>query len=210
MASKATPAQDLEAHAWYAAQVGELLLKAGDLEAASREYRRALFAFPNYPLARIGQGKVAASRGDVERALAIYLEQLKRTPTLDLAARIGDLYAQRGDRAQAEHYYRLAEDLAGPEQAQTEATLAALLADHDRRIDEAIRIGERVAAVRHDIFTEDALAWAYFKAGRLREAHALSERALRTGTRDERILTHGRQIRDAWLRSGGSSRDASD
>jgi hypothetical protein len=54
-----------------------------------------------------------------------------------------------------------------------------------------------VAAARHDIFTEDALAWAYFKTGRLDEAVSASKRALRTGTRDERILTHAAEIRAA-------------
>jgi len=51
--------------------------------------------------------------------------------------------------------------------------------------------------VRHDIFTEDALAWAYFKVGRLDEAFAASQRALRTGTRDERILSRAARIHAA-------------
>jgi hypothetical protein len=54
-----------------------------------------------------------------------------------------------------------------------------------------------VAATRRDIFTEDALAWAYFKTGRLDDALRASRRALRTGTRDERILAHAAEIRAA-------------
>ena len=45
--------------------------------------------------------------------------------------------------------------------------LARFLADRGRAPDEAVRIAESAAAVRHDIFTEDALAWALFKAGRI-------------------------------------------
>ena len=41
----------------------------------------------------IGQAKVRAARGDRAGALAIYLEQMKRALTSDIAARIGDLYA---------------------------------------------------------------------------------------------------------------------
>src|SRR5262249_21377270 len=104
MAAKATAPSDPEAQAWYAAQTGELYLKLHKLDAADREFRRAVFLFPNYPLAVIGQGKARVAGGDREGALAIYLAQLKRTPTLDLAARIGDLYAARGDSAQSEHY----------------------------------------------------------------------------------------------------------
>jgi len=195
LAAQATPPQDPEAQAWYAAQIGELYLRMGKFAEAGREYRRAAFIFPGYPHAAIGQGRVEAALGHRDRALAVYLEQITRTPTLDLAARIGDLYEGRGELEQAERYYQLAEDLAGPEPAQTEANLALFLADHERKLPEAVRIAERVAAARHDIFTEDALAWAYFKTGRVDEARAASERALRTGTRDERLLSRAAQIR---------------
>jgi tetratricopeptide (TPR) repeat protein len=164
-----------------------------------------VFVFPGYPLGVIGQGKVQVARGDRDGALAIYLEQLKRTPTLDLAARIGDLYATRGDAAQSERYYQLAEDLAGPGVVQTEANLALYLADHDRKLSEAVTIAEAVAAKRHDIFTEDALAWAYYKTGRFNDAYTASQRALRTGTRDEALLGRADRIRAAAAR--GSSRD---
>jgi tetratricopeptide (TPR) repeat protein len=204
-AAKATAPNDPEAQAWYAAQTGELYLKLHKLDDADREFRRAVFLFPNYPLAMIGQGKVRVARGDREGALALYLEQLKRTPTLDLAARIGDLYAARGDAAQSAHYYQLAEDLAGPGMVQTEANLALYLADHDRKTADAVTIAEAVAAKRHDIFTEDALAWAYYKAGRVKDAYAASQLALRTGTRDEALLARADRIRAATAR--GASRD---
>jgi tetratricopeptide (TPR) repeat protein len=205
-AARATAPNDPEAHAWYAAQTGELYLKLHKLDDADREFRRAVFLFPNYPLAVIGQGKVRVARGDRDAALAIYLEQLKRTPTLDLAARIGDLYATRGDAAQSYRYYQLAEDLAGPGVVQTEATLALHLADHDRKLSDAVTIAEAVAAKRHDIFTDDALAWAYYKTGRFNDASAASQRALRTGTRDEALLARADRIRAAAA-ARRSSRD---
>ena len=203
MAASATAPNDPEAQAWYAVQTGELYLKMHRWDDADREYRRAIFVFPDYPLAVVGQGKLQVARGDRDRALALYLEQLKRTPTLDLAARIGDLYAERGDAVQSERYYQLAEDLAGPGVAQTEANLALFLADHDRKLPAAVEIAETVAAARHDIFTEDALAWVYYKAGRFDEAYAASQRALRTGTRDDALLSRAARIRTAVQRHGG-------
>ena len=197
MARQATAAHDPEAQAWIRAQAGDLHLRMGQLTEAEREYRRAAFVFPNHPFAMIGQGKVTAARGDREEALAIFLDQFARTPTLDLAARIGDLYAEGGKAAEAERYYQLAEELAGPAIAQTEAALALFLAEHDRKLPEAVKIAEAVAAARHDIFTDDALAWAYYKTGRLEDAFSASQRALRTGTRDERVLAHAAAIRAA-------------
>jgi tetratricopeptide (TPR) repeat protein len=199
LAATATPPQDLEAQAWYGAQIGELYLRMGNLDDADRAYRHAAFLFPTYPHAMIGQGKVKVARGDRERALAIYLEQMKRTPSLDLASRIGDVYAQAGNAPESERYYQLAEDLAGPPMAQSEANLALFLADHDRKLPQAVTIAEAVAAARQDIFTEDALAWAYYKVGRVDDALAASQRALRTGTRDDRFLARAARIRAASL-----------
>jgi len=195
MAASATSAHDREAKAWYTAHVGELYLRLGRLADAEREYRRAGFFFPDYPHATIGLGKVSAARGDDRGALEIFKAQLSRTPTLDLASRIGDLLAKRGEVSAAEHYYKLAEDLAGPAAVQTESNLALFLAEHNRRLPEALRIAQAVASVRHDIFTEDTLAWALFKHGRTADALAASNRALRTGSLDERILKHAEAIR---------------
>jgi tetratricopeptide (TPR) repeat protein len=197
MAASATTSRDPEAQAWYASQLGELYLRIGKLDDADLEFRRASFVFPEYLIAMVGMGKVKAARGDHASALAIYLQQLKRSPSLDLAARLGDLYLREGNSAQAEHYFQLAEDLAGPAIAQTESNLALFLAEHDRRLADAVHIAEAVSRVRHDIFTENALAWAYFKTGRLKEALAASERALRTGTRDPQILRHVSEIQRA-------------
>ena len=46
---------------------------------------------------------------------------------------------------------------------------------------------QRAAAVRADIFTLDALAWALFRSGRVAEAATAIEQALRTGTKDRVI-----------------------
>ena len=115
------------------------------------------------------------------------MEGSARTP--DLAARIGDLYEQMGRHEEAERQYALAESgwrVDAPEPK----NLARFLADHDRKLSEAVTIAEAAAAERHDIFTNDALAWAYYKVGRIDDAFAASERALRTGTRDERVRSH--------------------
>jgi len=198
MAYSATSSQDPEARAWYATQLGELELKLGRPVDAERRFREALYTFPAYPLAMIGAGKVKVAMGEPDRALAIYVDQFSRTPTLDLASRIGDLHRDAGRSGQAEHFYVLAEDLAGPIPAQTEATLALFLAEHDRKLDVALDVARRVAERRHDIVTEHALAWTYYKLGRINDASAAMKRALRTGSRDDLLLSHAALIqRDA-------------
>jgi tetratricopeptide (TPR) repeat protein len=71
---------------------------------------------------------------------------------------------------------------------------AVFLADHDTRLDEALELARRERAARADIYTCDALAWALFKKGRLREAEAAAKEALRLGTRDAQIHYHAGMI----------------
>jgi tetratricopeptide (TPR) repeat protein len=66
-----------------------------------------------------------------------------------------------------------------------------------RDIAEAVRLAEQAARSRRDIFTMDALAWAYFKAGRLDDARKAADAAMRTGTHDGRIVYHAAAIRAA-------------
>ena len=121
-------------------------------------------------------------------------------PTPDLAATVGDLCHALGDATGAEQYYRMSEQIEragwGNGVPQPQA-LARLLADRGRSLSEAVKLAEEAAAARRDIFTMDTLAWAYFKAGRFDDARSASEQALRTGSKDSRILYHAAEIRAA-------------
>jgi tetratricopeptide (TPR) repeat protein len=139
---------------------------------------------------------VKAAEGDRRGALEIYLELIKRSPQPALAARIGELYEELGQAKEAEHFYALAET--GWRYDTPEPTLlVAFLAAHDRKLADAVKIGEETAARRQDIFTMDALAWAYFRSGRVADAAKASAQAMRTHTRDKTILAHAAAIAQA-------------
>jgi tetratricopeptide (TPR) repeat protein len=207
MATDATSTHDPEGQAWHHAQMGDLLLQLGKVDAAEREYEHAAFIFPSHPLARIGMARVKAAQGDARGALDIYEELMKRGPSPFLAARAGELHEQLGERAAADRCYALAEN--GWRYDTPEPTLlAAFLATHARgdgngngngdvKLAEAVNIAEQTAKRRQDIFTMDALAWSYFRSGRVADAAKASAEALRTGTRDKTILAHAAAIQQA-------------
>lgn len=199
-AAEATGAQDPEAIAWHYAQLGHLYLEQGDVSAAQREFARAGHAFADHPYARLGLARVATARQDYAGALAIYRDLLITGPTSDMAAAAGDLMALTGDAAGAAAMYAKAETLerqSWKDEDPHPAALARLFAERGMRTEEAVTLAEQGAATRSDIFTMDALALAYFKAGRLDEAAAASARALRTGSRDPRLLYHAAEIEQA-------------
>ena len=197
MAAEATGAQDPESLAWHYAQIGNLLLQKNDIEGAAREYARAEQAFPGHPFAEAGRGKVAVARGQYDDALTIYRALLNKTPTSETAIAIGDLLAQKGDAAGAEAMYARAEAIerdAWLTEARLTTNVARMLAERGVRTAEAVQLAEEAARNRKDIFTMDALAWAYYRAGRFADAEAASRQARRTGTVDRRILAHAEAI----------------
>jgi tetratricopeptide (TPR) repeat protein len=196
MALEATSARDPEALAWHHAQLGQLYLAVDRAEAARQEFRHADFVFPDHPLAGEGLARVMIASGEHAAALARLRLILARAPSPALMALAGDQLAALGRADEAEAQYRLAE-AAWQADVPEPARLAAFLAERGRRSDEAIRLAERAAAERSDIFTADALAWAYFQAGRIDEARTVMTRALRTGSRDRTIRRHAEAIEAA-------------
>ena len=191
MATDATSAQDAESLAWHHAQLGHLYLELGSLDAARREYEHTDFVFPGHPFALDGLARVEAARGHDTAALELVMKRLDSSPTPADAAFAGDLLAKLGRPDAAELQYRLAE-AAWRVDAPEPSKLARFLAGHRRHLDEAVRLAE--GAGRHDIFTDDALAWAYFQTGRVAEARAAIRRALRTGSCDKDIRAHAAAI----------------
>ena len=106
------------------------------------------------------------------------------------------MYDRLGRADDAAREYALAE-ASWRTDAPQPAALARFLAERGQKVDEAVRLAESAAADRRDIFTEDALAWSYFKAGRLSDAASAMVRAQRTGTRDRSIREHAAAISHA-------------
>ena len=199
MSTEATSAHDPESIAWHHAQMGAILFQMGRIDEAATAFARADYAFPNHPYARAGLARIAAARGNYRDALESYRTLMAEAATPELAATIGDLLARLGDRQAAERMYAEAESLEREGWKMEEpqpAALARMLAERGRKIDEAVALAEQAARGRHDIFTMDALAWAYFQSGRIAEARAASLHALRTGSVDRRIRCHAKAIEE--------------
>jgi tetratricopeptide (TPR) repeat protein len=197
MAGEATSAHDPEAHAWYLAQLGSLHLETGDVAAARRLFTHADTVFKGHPSAQLGLVRAAIESGDATMALTMGTRLFDAIPSPDLAELLGRAARAVGQHDAAARYDALAVQMWQFEQPDP-AALARFLADRGGDLDAAVAAAERARAVRQDIFTDDALAWALFKAGRIADARAASERALRTGSRDRVLRMHAKEIERAF------------
>jgi tetratricopeptide (TPR) repeat protein len=194
MSAEATSRQDVEGLAWTFAQIGNLYLLQGRLDEAEREFTHAEFIFPSHPYAMNGRVRLFIAR----HRYADALDLSRRVPiTPESLATQGDLLARLGHLDDAEAMYREAErvEREGWKQEQPQpGALARFLAERGRDIPEAIALAERAAHERQDVVTMDALAWSYFRAGRMADAASAIQRATRLGTADPRIRCHASAI----------------
>ena len=193
MAAEATSPQDAESVAWHYAQIGHLEVERGRLADAERAFARADYAFPHHPFAVDGLVRLKMRAADYRGALSLLNPRLSDSPTPSDIALAGDIYLALGDTDRAERSCRLAE-AAWESDTPEPARLSRFLADRGRRLNDAVQIAEQAARERRDIFTMDALAWAYFKAGRVADASRAMSEATRTGSRDLDIRRHASAI----------------
>ena len=194
MSAEATSRQDVEGLAWTFAQIGNLCLLQGRLDEAEREFNHAEFIFPSHPYAMNGRVRLLIAR----HRYADALDLSRRVPTTpESLATQGDLLTRLGHPSEAEEIYREAErvEREGWTQEQPQpGALARFLAERGRDIPEAIALAERAAHERQDVVTMDALAWSYFRAGRVADAASAMARATRLGSVDPRIRCHASAI----------------
>lgn len=179
--------RDREPRAWALVQAAFLFWHQGDYAGADAGFEQALQVWSNYAPALIGRGRVALAQGDLQRAAAWFGSALEATPSAEAAWLLSAAQRLSGNVPAAheavERSHR--EGRRGDSRA-----LALIYASQGRELAEAVRLARAEKNQRGDIYTDDALAWASFKAGNLAEARQASERALRLGTKDARLLFH--------------------
>ncbi len=183
--------------AWLYYELGEYQVQAGDAASADSAYLQALSIHPGDYRALAALGKLRANHGRYAEAIVLYQRAIAVVPMPLFISELGDLYAKSGDQAEAEKQYALVKYiglLGHINQVLHNRDLALFDADHDRNLGEALDLAQKELEVRHDVYTWDALAWAFYKKGRLTEAAEASEKALKFGTRDSLLLFHAAMI----------------
>jgi tetratricopeptide (TPR) repeat protein len=168
------------------AQLGELYISTGDLEAAEREFSSALRASPDFGSALEGLAHVRGSQGRYRAAIRL-AKQAGGSGTETL----GDLYLLTGRPRLAERQYAKAHDFARREAlygTRVELELAVFHADHGTRLAHALALARRSHRLRPSIEADSILSWALTRNGRCGEARVYANRSLRLGTQNAEAL----------------------
>jgi len=178
---------DPEPLAWVLVQTAELFFHRGDYEGADEGFKQALEVVQGYPPALVGRGRVLLARSDPTAAVAVLQRAYEKSPLVATGSLLTQALVLSGDRASAERAYAAAEREGLRGDRRSLSVMDSTLGRHPER---ALELARAERAVRGDIDTDDALAWALYRNGRFGAARESIERARRLGTRDARLLFH--------------------
>lgn len=211
----AAGAPHAENTAWCRAQLGLMLFRTGALIPAETTVAEALREAPENYHALMAMARIKTAKQDTDGAIQCYRQALARESAHghdSALVGLGDLYASKGLKAKADHYYRLFVGARGSgervhrhgdagEPAHTHAPgesggvqLARFYADHDRNLDEALQLAQTASESFKNVFVMDTLAWCHYKKGDLKSAQKAIGKALRWNTPDAEILFHAGMI----------------
>lgn len=188
------PAENI---AWAHFILGDAYFNAGDLKNAEAHYKESLDAFGNYHYALAGLARIKAAEGDYRESVKLYSEAIGIIPLPAFVSSLGDVYKKTGNKEEAKKQYDLVEYiglLSKVNKVVYNRELAVFYADHNVKLDEALRLAEKELEAKKDIYTYDTLAWALYKNNKLEEALNASKESLRLGTKDAKLFFHSGMI----------------
>lgn len=183
--------------AWCETQLGDDYMGDAYVLSAEQMYRTALRTFPHYAPALAGLATVELARGHTARAARYYQQAIAIVPLPQYVIALGDLYVAAGNRRAAQQQYALVQfidHLFAINYVQYGIETALFDADHNRDLPQALSIARATEQTRHDVTTEDTLAWVLYKNGRSTEAWKAERRALRLGTKNALLDFHAGMI----------------
>jgi tetratricopeptide (TPR) repeat protein len=196
-------ADGTEASAWTRVQLGNLYFNGGDLHMAEQTYQRTLTTSADYAPAESGLARVAAARGDYQRAIALLTPLVSRIPLPEYVILLGDVYNAAGQPDLAAQQYALVRaetQLLAANGVNTDLELALFEADHmgaGQTPTQVVETARAALAARPSIYGHDALAWALYRAGDLDAAQAEMRQALQLNTQDALLRFHAAVIAQA-------------
>ncbi len=186
-----------EQRAWFWLRLGDLELRAGRPDSAEHAYHTALAAHPGDYRVLAAVAHLAAVRHRWHDAIVAGDSAVATALDPATFGTISDSYLALGDTVRAAEYAHAMEVAVSKQPGAYHRAWSLFLLDHNRRVSEVLRKARAELETRRDIYGYDVLAWACYRAGRLREARRAAARALSQGTQDAMLFYHAGMIEHA-------------
>lgn len=183
--------RDPESLAWVLVRRATLELQVGACDVATQHAARALELVPGYPPALLARGRAALARGDHQAATRDLAAAASASPLPEHQWAALDAERAAGATTNAE---AIEARLLATGAVEDPRTFVLWLATVDRDHDRALQLARREHALRQDVYTLDALAFAQWRSGDWASARETIAAALADGLRDARVSLHAALI----------------
>ncbi|WNG42722.1 tetratricopeptide repeat protein [Archangium minus] len=197
MAYEQTDLGELEDRAWLLTQMGHLHLVIHQDSEAESSLTEALRLFPRYHYALGVLGELRMKQQRWADAVELFELRYAAAPHPENLYSLGEALERAGRSREARRVFRTFERQAlresgGEDNANRE--LIFYYIEHAHKPAKALRLAQREATRRQDVYTLDAYAWALHANGRHREARAQVDRVLKVGARHSLFQSHAKAI----------------
>jgi tetratricopeptide (TPR) repeat protein len=187
LATRAASPNDPEAAAWAYTRLALYQLQRGATKHALDSCDAALVMQNDYAPARLARGRVMLAIVRPAEALVELKRAVNLNPLPEYMWTLADALAVAGKYAEARE---IESQITERSISEDPRTVSLYLATRNHDVERAVRLAQQELANRQDVFTHDALAWAFAAAGRLTEAQQQITLALAEGTADSRLYLH--------------------
>ncbi len=194
MAARAGSLQDAESTAWAYSRLALYEWQLGQSENARHALKIAQEMQPNYAPALLVKGRMLLAENKANEAAIVLKQAAELNPLPDYQWTLAEALRAAGNEAEA---LKVEAEMLAKGSQDDPRTLSVFLATRSEQAEKALRLAQQEIAVRADVFTYDALAWALLAVGNTEEAKSALKQALASGTTDARLFYHAGVIAKA-------------
>jgi len=188
---------EVEDLAWIANQIASIAIEAGQNDAAEQSLQQAEQIFPRYPLTLENLAHVRMGQNRPKEAIQLWMQAARTDPDPHTLFEMAKAQEAAGQTDDAQSTFATFQKLANvPDKATNQSTLDLILleARSPATTPDALRLAQREAAARQDVWTLDAYAWALYANGNYQEADTAVQKAIAVGVQDAGIFDHAAHI----------------
>lgn len=192
-AVRAADPRDRETCAWLYTRLAGYGLLNGDMSQAVALSEQALSAVSEYPPALAMKGRALYSDGKYESAIVLLRQAAEYNPVPDNQWWLADALRAQGQEDEAQ---KIEAKLRRHGSAIDPRTLALFLATRGEDLERAVTLASKELTNRSDVFTHDALAFAFLRSGKLSQAAGEMKLATAHQIQDPRLALHAGLLAD--------------
>jgi tetratricopeptide (TPR) repeat protein len=196
-ASRRTSPNDLDEQAWLVTEKARLELAEGHQQQAEELLQQAFRLFPESVFATEALARVREAQGRFAEAAVLFGKRYASVKTARNLYDWAEALEKSGQKSEAAAAFARFETEARSESSRAYNADRELVFFYLRYKPDpaaALAVATKMSAVRHDVATLDAYAWALFSNGKYPDAKTQMDRALAVGVRDPEYAVHATQI----------------